>query len=160
MFHLCSHGSRDIRRGAQSGLARPHALRQRLPRKHQVDAEMRLSQAAGPRDARRHAGPKLSPLTAGEPPHVPGVWQSQRDGRIRAAQQCEGDGRVAPLRPRGIANLPKGRHANFDSHFGVTEDRHAETGPKGFVIGHPASELAAHFGSRGQNGAIRLWQVI
>jgi hypothetical protein len=46
MFHICSHGSRDARRGAEPGLEGAHALRQRLSREHQVYAALRLSQAA------------------------------------------------------------------------------------------------------------------
>ena len=46
MFHLCSHGSRDAGSGAEPWLEGPYALRQRLSRGHQVNAPLRLSQAA------------------------------------------------------------------------------------------------------------------
>jgi hypothetical protein len=46
MFHFCSHGSRDIGRGAQRGVEGAHALRQRLPSGNAIDVEVRLSQAA------------------------------------------------------------------------------------------------------------------
>jgi hypothetical protein len=51
MFHLCSHGSRDDRRGAKPGLEGPHALRQRLSAGDALHAQVRLPQAAGPPDA-------------------------------------------------------------------------------------------------------------
>jgi hypothetical protein len=45
MFHLCSHGSRDARRGAGPGLEGAYALRWRLPGEHQVHPALRVSQA-------------------------------------------------------------------------------------------------------------------
>jgi retron-type reverse transcriptase len=43
MFHLCSHGSRNARRGAELRLEGAHALRQRLSRGHQVHKALHLS---------------------------------------------------------------------------------------------------------------------
>jgi hypothetical protein len=54
VFHICSHGSRDARRGAEPWLEGAYALRQWLPAGNQIHAEVRLSQAAGPRDAGSH----------------------------------------------------------------------------------------------------------
>jgi hypothetical protein len=42
MFHLCSHGSRDARRGTEPWVKGAHALRQRLSRRHQVHEAVRL----------------------------------------------------------------------------------------------------------------------
>jgi hypothetical protein len=47
-FHVCSHASRDVRRGAELGMEGAYALRQRLSRRDAVNEEVRLSQAAGP----------------------------------------------------------------------------------------------------------------
>jgi hypothetical protein len=81
-FHLCSHGSRDARRGAELGLEGAYALRQRLSREHQVIAEVRLPQAAGPRDAGCHARPELSSGETGGEADVPCVRESEGDGGL------------------------------------------------------------------------------
>jgi hypothetical protein len=48
MFHICSHGSRNHRRGAELGLEGPYALQQWLPAGNQVYEALRLPQATGP----------------------------------------------------------------------------------------------------------------
>ena len=45
MFHVCSHGSRDARRGEEPWLEGAYALRQRLPAGNAIHAEVRLPQA-------------------------------------------------------------------------------------------------------------------
>jgi hypothetical protein len=70
MFHLCSHGSRDIGRGAEPRLEGAHALHQRLSSGNKIDAALRLPEAARPRDASLYARTELSALTAGVAPYV------------------------------------------------------------------------------------------
>jgi hypothetical protein len=45
MFHLCSHGSRDVRHGAEPWLEGAYALRQWLSAGNEVNEALRLSQA-------------------------------------------------------------------------------------------------------------------
>jgi len=56
--------------------------------------------------------------------------------------------------------VSKGSDTNFDAHLGIAKDRDAKTSPYRLMVRHPPSELAGHFGSRPQNGAVRLWHVI
>jgi len=51
MFHLCSHGSRDIGDRAKPRLEGAHAVLRWLSRGHEVDPAMRLSEAARSGDA-------------------------------------------------------------------------------------------------------------
>jgi hypothetical protein len=46
LFHVCSHGSRDARGGAEFGLEGAYALRQRLSGRDAVHAQVRLPRAA------------------------------------------------------------------------------------------------------------------
>ena len=80
MSHFCSHGSRDARRGAKFGLEGAHALRRWLSREHQVNAQVRLPQAAGPRDAGCHARAELPTWEAGREADVPCVRKQEGDG--------------------------------------------------------------------------------
>jgi hypothetical protein len=79
MFHLCSHGSRDARRGEKPRLAGAHALRQRLSAGNTVYEALRLSQAAGPRDAGLHARAELSTGETGRAIDVSSLWESKGD---------------------------------------------------------------------------------
>jgi hypothetical protein len=45
LFHFCSHGSRDARRGAEPRMEGAYALRQRLSGRDAIDAQVRLPQA-------------------------------------------------------------------------------------------------------------------
>src|SRR6516162_4577977 len=66
-----------------------------------------------------------------------------------------------PARQRcGTLTIPEGGHADFNAHLGIAKDRHAETSPYGLMVRHSQPELTAHFGSRRQNRAVRLWHVV
>ena len=59
IFHVCSHAGRDARHSAEPGLEGAYALRQRLSAGNALHAALRLSKAAGPRDAGCYARPEL-----------------------------------------------------------------------------------------------------
>ena len=46
MFHICSHGSRDARDRAEPGLEGAYAMRQWLSAGNEINAQVRLPQAA------------------------------------------------------------------------------------------------------------------
>jgi hypothetical protein len=71
-------------------MARSYALRQRLPAGDALYAQVCLPQAAGPRNAGRNARAELPSGEAGRAIDVPGVRESEGDGRVRAAGQCAG----------------------------------------------------------------------
>ena len=90
MFQFRSHGSRDIRYGAKPWLEGAHALLRRLSRGHEVNAPMRLSQAARSRHAGLHARPELPAVAPGVAPHVSGLRKSPGNSRVRTADQSSG----------------------------------------------------------------------
>jgi hypothetical protein len=59
VFHICSHGSRDARRGEKPWLEGAYALRQRLPAGNHINAKMRLLEAARPGDVGSYEGAEL-----------------------------------------------------------------------------------------------------
>jgi hypothetical protein len=82
MFHLCSHGSRNARRGEEPWLEGPYALRQWLPAGDVLHAPLRLPKAAGPRDACCYARAELPAGEARGAFDVPCVRESEGDGGL------------------------------------------------------------------------------
>jgi hypothetical protein len=77
MFHLCSHGNRDIGRGAKPRLEGAHVVRHRLSRGHEVHQAMRLLEAARPRHASQHARTELPPFAPRVEANVSRLRKSQ-----------------------------------------------------------------------------------
>ncbi len=82
MFHLCSHGSRDIRDRTEPGLEGAYALRQWLSAGDALHAQVHLPQTVGPRDAGLYARAELPDLKAGISADVPSLWESKGDGDV------------------------------------------------------------------------------
>jgi hypothetical protein len=82
VFHVCSHASRDARRGAEPWLESAYALRQRLSAGIAVYEALRLPQAAGPRDAGGDKRAELSAGEAGSAADVPCVRKQEGHGGL------------------------------------------------------------------------------
>jgi hypothetical protein len=82
MFHLCSHDGANAGHGAKPGLEGAYALRQPLSAGAALHTEVRLPQAAGPRDAGSDKRAELPTGEAGRAFDVPSLRKQETDGGL------------------------------------------------------------------------------